>query len=32
MSEPQERDALFTTSWGTPVARVYRSDDVPAAA
>src|SRR5439155_8811332 len=32
MSEPQERDALFTTSWGTPVARVYRPDDVPAAA
>src|SRR5436190_20719352 len=29
MSEPRERDALFTTSWGTPVARVYGPDDVP---
>jgi methylmalonyl-CoA mutase N-terminal domain/subunit len=31
-SEPRERDALFTTSWGTPVARVYGPDDVPAPA
>jgi methylmalonyl-CoA mutase N-terminal domain/subunit len=28
MSEPKERDALFTTSWGTPVARVYGPKDV----
>ncbi len=31
MSEPRERDALFTTSRGTPLARVYGPDDVPAA-
>jgi methylmalonyl-CoA mutase N-terminal domain/subunit len=29
MSEPKERDAPFTTSWGTPVARVYGPADVP---
>ena len=28
MSEPRERDALFTTSWGAPVARVYGPRDV----
>jgi methylmalonyl-CoA mutase, N-terminal domain len=31
MSEPRERDALFTTSWGAPVARVYGPDDAPMA-
>jgi methylmalonyl-CoA mutase N-terminal domain/subunit len=30
--EPRERDALFTTSWGTPVARVYGPDDLTGAA
>jgi methylmalonyl-CoA mutase N-terminal domain/subunit len=28
MSEPRERDALFTTSWGAPLARVYGPADV----
>ena len=28
MSEPRERDALFATSSGTPIARVYGPADV----
>jgi methylmalonyl-CoA mutase N-terminal domain/subunit len=28
MSGPRERDALFTTSWGAPLARVYGPADV----
>jgi methylmalonyl-CoA mutase N-terminal domain/subunit len=31
MSDPKERDALFTTSWGAPVARVYGPDDAAGA-
>jgi methylmalonyl-CoA mutase N-terminal domain/subunit len=29
VSEPKERDALFTTSWGTPVERVYGAGEKP---